>query len=481
MKNAAKILVLFMVIMLFPVFSVNAENATYLVKFRAGFRPDVFAYNLKEVNAERGIYSSENPEDLTPIEEYITCISHNREVTLIESKMPIVPFSVPEDTLYQHQWQLQLIHADSAWDLESYGNDIRVAVIDSGCYAHDDLKNNLLQGKNYIEGTTDVTDNNGHGTHVSGIIAAEMNNVGIAGVAPKAKIVPLKCFDPSQKTYVDDVLDAIYDAVDVYGCKVINMSWGMPGGDPLLKEALDYAYEKGVILVASVGNEGTDVLYYPAAYDNVIGVGSVDENKEKSYFSQYNTSVTVVASGEWVKSTYKDGTYQEMIGTSQAAPMITGIAAAVLSMNEKMTPAAFKELLVETAEDLGTEGYDTRFGYGLADEDAFIEKMMQGIDYYVSPMNTKNGVTSVLIKNNTETDLEALSIFSKCSNNLLSDVGLMPITVLSGEKVTVETEDSGEKITHFLWSGMEHVMPLAAKREKPEAESLDSEESNSEN
>ena len=114
---------------------------------------------------------------------------------------------------------------------------------------HEDLKNNLLEGKNYLTGTTDVTDNNGHGTHVSGIIAAEMNEIGVVGVAPKAKIVPLKCFDPTHSTSVEDILAPIYDAVDVYDCDVINMSIGFTGYSTKLARAITYATNNGVIVV----------------------------------------------------------------------------------------------------------------------------------------------------------------------------------------------------------------------------------------
>ncbi len=466
MNKRTRFIVIFIIIILCPVLKVYANNNSYLVRFQNGYYPNVYEYNLKEVNADRGIYSTNNLEDLKPIEDYIEYTSQNSTVTLIEGEETISPFSLSEDELYSEQWQLQLINADAGWNLETYGNDIKVAVIDSGCFEHEDLKNNLLEGKNYLTGTTDVTDNNGHGTHVSGIIAAEMNDIGIVGVAPKAKIVPLKCFDPSHDTYVEDILDAIYDAVNVYGCKIINMSWGVTTDDPFLKEAIDYAHSKGAILIAAVGNDNSTTLYYPAAYENVIGVSSVGADKTKSSFSHYNKSVLVTASGEKVKSTYKDGGYAFMQGTSQATPMVSGIAAVALSMNSNLTNKEFRQLLTETAEDLGDEGYDVYFGYGLANEDALIDRLMQDIDYYVSPINANDSEAYVLIKNNGEDILEASSIFSEYENCKFAGCIETEITLLPGEVTTAKTTISNNKISHFLWSGLNNLTPLTAKREK---------------
>lgn len=450
----------------FPRLHVNADSSGYLIKFQNEYVPDIVKYELKEINAKRGIYSTESLELLRPIEKYIQYIAPNKTVSLIEGEETITPFTVPQEELYLEQWHLQLIHADAGWNLESYGNDIRVAVIDSGCYEHEDLKNNLLEGKNYLTGSNDVTDHSGHGTHVSGIIAAEMNGFGIVGVAPRAKIVPLKCFDPSQETYVDNLLDAIYDAVDVYECEIINMSWGLKTNDPFLKEAIDYAYDKGVILIAAVGNYGNTTMYYPSAYENVIGVSSVTQSKRKSSFAQKNKSVMVMASGENVQSTFLNNAYQSMKGTSQAAPMISGIAAMALSMNEKLTNEQFKQLLIDTAEDLGDTGYDTTFGYGLANEDAMVNKLLESMPFYVSPINTGEEDAYVLIKNNTKNVLEAVSIFSEYENQKFVKCRQTQITLLPGSEITIKTENHQSKIAHFLWSRSGNLAPLTQKRER---------------
>lgn len=317
-RNAMRKMVIlcFMIILLCLASKVLADNGGYIVKFNTDISSICDMSHFTEVSSNKNIYSFYELDDLKGLESYIEYYETNDKVDLIESEESITLFKIPSDELYSEQWQMQMINADYAWELETYGNNIKVGVIDSGCYPHVDLKKNLLVGWNYLNDSSDTSDNNGHGTHVSGIIAAQMNDYGITGIASKAKIVPLKCFDPTVDTYADTLVSAIYDAVDKYHCQVINMSWGLKSDNDFLCEAINYAYEKGVILIAAVGNKGTNTMYYPAAYENVIGVGSIGINKTKSSFSQYNESVFVVAPGERVKSTYNDNSYAFMQGTS---------------------------------------------------------------------------------------------------------------------------------------------------------------------
>ncbi len=464
MKKAIGAIFLFVILNLCFLFGVHAESEGYLVKFQEGFYPETERYGLRAVNAERGIYVAAELDALSEIETYIVHISPNGKVTLIEGRESISTFALPNDELYDEQWQWDMLQAEGGWNLESYGNDIKIAVIDSGCHAHEDLKNNLLEGKNYFDGSKDVEDDEGHGTHVAGIIAAEMNDIGIVGVAPQAKIVPLKCFAKNEITFTDDIVQAIYDAVDIYGCQIINMSWGMAYNDVFLEEAITYAAEKGVILVAAVGNYFSTKLYYPAAYDCVIGVSSVNAQKNKSIFAQKNTSVLVAAPGEQVKSTYLDGTYALLDGTSQAAPMISGIAAVALSVDENLTGAEFVKLLTETAEDLGTEGQDDSFGYGLVNEAALLEKMMQSIPCYVSPITLTNGEAKVLIKNNTSEPLSAVSLFAGYDGQAMTLCTQANVTLKADETKTVTQKMSGNKVVHFLWENMKTIVPVIGKR-----------------
>ena len=165
MKN--KIIFIIVCLVIFsPVFKVSAVGGKYLVKFHTGYVPDVYKYNLDVIKEDRGIYSTDNLELLKPVEQYIEYISENSEVHMIEGDEPINSFALQNDVDSEYE-QLQMMKVDAGWKLEAYGNGVRVAVIDSGCFEHEDLKNNLLEGKNYLTGSMDVVDNKGHGTHVA--------------------------------------------------------------------------------------------------------------------------------------------------------------------------------------------------------------------------------------------------------------------------------------------------------------------------
>jgi len=463
MNKRVKIFVLLCIIILSFSFCVHASGNGYIVKFKEGFVPDVKKYSLFEIAQGKNLYSAESIEWKEDFKEYIEYIEENSEAFLIEGESGVMTFSLSEiDELY-YPW-MEIINASSGWLMGSYGNDIRVGIIDTGCYVHEDLKNNLLPGKNFLDNNSDTNDDIGHGTHVTGIIAAEIDNGGIAGVAPKVKVIPLKCFEDGRNTYADTLAAAVYEAVDVFNCDIINMSWGLSSDNKVLKDAIDYADSKGVILVAAVGNSYSDTVFYPAGYENVIGVGSVTEQKVKSDFSQYNNSVMIVAPGEYLKSTYNDGGFILMKGTSQAAPVISGIAAIALSADRNLTSARFREILISTAEDLGDEGYDVNYGYGLANEMAILETLLENMDYYVSPVNKSGNTSYVKIKNNTEEPLTADSIFSRYSGNKFIGGSKVQLTLQPGEKTTVQTDSGNEELRHFLWYSLESMKPVTSKR-----------------
>ena len=229
----------------------------------------------------------------------------------------------------------------------------------------------------------------GHGTFITGILAAATGNgVGVAGLAPQAEIVPLKCFTAKTGS-ISAVVAAIYDGVDVYQCQVLNMSFGvkqsgvesgLPENPRALEEAVAHAEEKGVILVAAAGNApsgstGNDPVLYPAGYDTVIGVGSVDREKAISKFSYQNDSVYITAPGQGLHGLgiASGTTYVTGQGTSYAAPMVSAAAALALSVKPELTPAEFRDLLRDTVEDLGEAGWDTVYGHGLLDIGGLLE------------------------------------------------------------------------------------------------------------
>lgn len=301
------------------------------------------------------------------------CSAAAAEEDIVRSLGSVSESAVPEG---MEQWNLSQegygIGAQGAWDKGLYGQGVRVALIDSGIYReHEDLQGITIEtGYNVIDQSTDTTDNVGHGTIVAGIIAADSrNSLGIDGISDRVTLVPIKCFD-SSLTNVKHVITGIYLAVDTYHCDVINLSLGVTTDQQALREAVDYAASKGVIVVSAVGNSGeTDPsrVYYPAAYDSVIGVGSYGQDGAVSVFSHTNQSVFVTAPGEALISLGNTGadTYREVSGTSYAAAHVTALAAIAKCAAPDMTVEEFKELLRITSRDAGAPGYDTGYGYGM--------------------------------------------------------------------------------------------------------------------
>ncbi len=266
-------------------------------------------------------------------------------------------------------WGVDRIDADLAWPAGNTGQGVKVAILDGGIDAtHPDLV--LAGGVNYAgrakDGSTDPadwTDKHGHGTHVAGIVAARNNDIGVVGVAPEVSLWAVKVLGDDGTGYTSDIIQGL-DWCAASGIHVASMSFGGEGTISL-QAACDRAYAKGVVLVAAAGNEAGAVTY-PAAYPSVIAVAAVDARNVRASFSNSGPQIALAAPGVDIYSTYKNGSYATMSGTSMACPHVAGAAA--LAWASGLTSAtAVRERLVSTAEDLGIVGFDTGYGYGLVD------------------------------------------------------------------------------------------------------------------
>ena len=358
------------------------------------------------------------------------------------------------------QWQLQMIKAQFAWDMGAYGNGVNVAVIDTGCNPHEDI--NLAGGYNFILNNEDYSDNHGHGTHIAGLISAVHNKTGIDGAAPKANIYALKCIDPNYVIDEKVLAAAIYAAVDKYKCKVINMSIGiLKDEDWLLYEAVQSASDSGVIIVAAAGNDVNDNynksrMYYPAVYNEVIGVGSVGITKKRSDFSQQNDSVFVAAPGENCKSTVGTTEYDIKSGTSQATPFVAAAAAILFSADENMTTDEFKNYIIKCSEPIE----DEYCGYGLLNIEGMFKACIGKTDFYVSPIN-KDGV---IIYNNSDELLNATGIFAEYKDYGCALADVCCIRLLPHDKIKINNCNIGENTKFFLWDENKFLKPLAKSR-----------------
>lgn len=242
------------------------------------------------------------------------------------------------DPLYPQQWALPVMNVSNGWDvLPADAPAVIVAVIDSGiCTDHADLKGRILPGYDFVENDAQPQDEMGHGCAVAGIIAANTNDgIGIAGVAPNTKIMPLRVLNAQGVGTYSNVAAAITFAAD-NGAKIVNLSLGGANPSTLLQDAIDYAISKGVMVIAASGNTGGSVLY-PAAYGPVIAVGSVDPNLQRSSFSSHGPEIDALAPGRDILTLKRDGTYTTMSGTSFAAPNAAGIAALEMVLGRTLT------------------------------------------------------------------------------------------------------------------------------------------------
>ena len=273
-------------------------------------------------------------------------------------------------------WGVDRIDADIAWAY-SNGTEVKIAVLDTGIdYNHPDLKDNIKGGVSVVGPRTstnpkDWKDKNGHGTHVAGIIAAENNDIGVVGVAPKAWLFAVKVLNNAGRGSYADVIDGIQWAIE-NGMQVISMSLGGSSYSQALEDACNAAYDAGLILIAAAGNSGdgdpeTDEVLYPAAYDSVIAVGATDQTDQAPYWSSSGLQLELAAPGVDIESTWLDGTYETLSGTSMACPHVTGTVALVWAKNSTLTNIEVRSLLQTNAEDLGIEGKDKIYGYGLVD------------------------------------------------------------------------------------------------------------------
>lgn len=274
----------------------------------------------------------------------------------------------PNDPYFGEQYGLEKLSAISGWDIEDgTSNNVIVAVIDTGVdISHPDLSSKIVQGYDFANKDSNPQDDQGHGTHVAGIIAADTNNgKGVSGVSWGAKIMPVKVLGSDGSGNDFDIAKGIIYAAD-NGAKVINLSIGGPWYSSTLADAVYYAYSKGVIVVAAAGNDGDNTINYPAGYDNVIGVAATDQNDKRASFSNYNSTVDVSAPGVEILSTYYDGShsYAYMSGTSMATPHAAGFAAVLLSNNPNLSPDNVENQMKTRSDDLGVAGRDNYYGYG---------------------------------------------------------------------------------------------------------------------
>ncbi len=272
-------------------------------------------------------------------------------------------------------WGITRVGADQVQAGGNYGTGIKVGIIDTGIdLDHPDLT--VVGGATFVLGTTTPDDDHGHGSHVAGTVAALSNGIGVIGCAPQASLYAIKVLNSAGSGSWTDVAAGI-DWAAANGMNIINMSLGGTAGTTALQQACDNAYAAGVLVVCAAGNSGNtagtgDNVGYPARYDSCMAVAATDSADVRAYFSSTGPKVEIAAPGVSIYSSYMNGGYATMSGTSMASPHVAGVAALVWKANPTFTNVQVRNALTSTATDLGDPGRDPWYGYGLVNAPAAV-------------------------------------------------------------------------------------------------------------
>lgn len=264
-------------------------------------------------------------------------------------------------------WGIERVNAPQVQAAGPKGAGIKVAILDTGILLnHEDL---TVYGGFDTFGNNNYNDDNGHGTHVAGTVAALDNGKGVIGVAPQAHLYAVKVLNASGSGSFSNIITGIEWSIN-NGMQVINMSLGARSGSQALQDACDAAYSAGILVVAAAGNDGTirgnrESISYPARYPSVIAVGSITSSNTRSSFSSTGSTLEIMAPGSSILSTTYDGGYGTMSGTSMASPHVAGVAALVWSANTQLTNVQLRTILNSTANDMWNDPF--RYGNGLVD------------------------------------------------------------------------------------------------------------------
>lgn len=406
-----------------PLEAVQIKAREYIVKFNQDIDR---AYLQKEILKGKGQILNRLRDNIYKISlddenrDIIKKLEENPLVSYIEPEYLVHIQHIPNDPGYAKQWNLKLLNLETVWQNWSGSKDTIVAVIDTGILpGHPDLAGNIIPGYDFIDDDNDPTDTNkefSHGTHVAGIIGAMTNNQqGIAGINWQVSIMPIRVIGKEGTGDYSALIAGIYWAVD-NGANVINLSLAGSMDTIALREAIQYAVQHQVTVVAAAGNNGSSPILYPARYPEVISVGAVGPTRERAYYSNYGPELDLVAPGgdssilteeyNTILSTagYMDNNtavyqYTWAQGTSMAAPHVSASVALLYSAGIT-DPVEIQRLLRETADDLGSPGPDSFYGAGLLN----IKRALAYTGWYEDD-------TSILVQAINKTSGEKKSVF----------------------------------------------------------------------
>lgn len=338
----------------------------WIIKWKEGYdQPESEDFEVLNLDYERRIQLIQlHPDQL--ISEWYKDWIQREEIEYMEPNYPLKISSKPNDYYYDKQAYLQQINAEEGWKIEKENKQVTIAVLDTGVdLNHPDLRANLVPGINLIDTQKPPQDDHGHGTQVTGVLGAVGNNGrGIAGVLWSTNIMPVKVLPKEGEGSPFTTSQGIYQSID-QGATIVLLSLGGPVFSKTLQEAVEYAEEKGILVIAATGNEGSRVNY-PAAFPSVLAVGAVDSQNRTTSYSNSGPEVSVVAPGN-VYTTRLNGGYGNHTGTSMSAPQVAGLAALILKKYPNLSPSEVRNHIIYTSKDVNQPGWDLQTGHGKID------------------------------------------------------------------------------------------------------------------
>ncbi|MBC7263325.1 MAG: S8 family serine peptidase [Chloroflexi bacterium] len=330
-------------------------------------------------------------------------------VIYAEHDQRVRALGVPNDPYWAQQWNMSIVNAPAAWDVITGSETVIIAFLDTGLdLDHEDLQAKIWRNPSEIPGNGldddgngkvddvngwhfyhkrvgfdyvpaedgNVQDDNGHGSHVAGIAAADTNNgLGVAGMCWGCRILPVKVLDSNGEGWYSDIIAGLLYAVE-QGARVVNLSLGGSDQSQALQDAITHAHDAGALLVAAAGNDGGPVLY-PAACQHVLAVAATDQSDQRASYSNHGPQVDIAAPGGPIYSTWWRGNYFVKSGTSMAAPHVSGAAALLWSLNSRYTNVEVADILLHTATDTNAPlaaGWDEFIGWGRLDVGAAVSQ-----------------------------------------------------------------------------------------------------------
>jgi thermitase len=310
---------------------------------------------VREELVQIGVSVVKLPAGMTP-ERAVEFYARLPEVEFAEPNFLSRAIHIPNDTSWSSQYGPTKLRCEQAWDIQKGDANVVIAIVDTGVdKKHNDLQAKLVAGWDFVGNDNDPDDGNGHGTHCAGIAAAVTDNaLGIAGVAIRCSVMPIRVLDNFGFGSNSNIANGINWAAD-NGAKVVSLSLGGTAKSSALEQAVNYAWGKGVVVVAAAGNNGNTTKFYPAAYGNCIAVAATDRNDARASFSTHGSWVDVAAPGVGIYSTYDGNGYRSLDGTSMACPHVAGLAGLIWShVGPYATNTSVRERIQYTGDYVGT-------------------------------------------------------------------------------------------------------------------------------